>query len=114
MGLEWLEHGFGNRFFQAPEISTLRQIHSDIAVHADQSGCATEGDALLSGAPGRRVGVKTADCIPILLVDERHRTVAAVHAGWRGTVAHVAQKAIQAMADRWGTTPQDLHAAIGP
>jgi YfiH family protein len=110
---DWLEHGFGNRSFHPPEtITTLRQIHSDIAVHTDRDRCPREGDALLSGV--QTVGVKTADCIPILLVDERHRAVAAVHAGWRGTVARIAQKAIQAMSDRWGTAPKDLHAAIGP
>jgi YfiH family protein len=111
---KWLEHGFGDRFFQSPEIFTLRQIHSDIAVYADQPECSKEGDALLSGTAGRLVGVKTADCIPILLVDERHRAVAAVHAGWRGTVARIAQKAIQKMSERWGSAPKDLHAAIGP
>lgn len=112
---DWLEHGFGNRFFQAPEpLATVRQIHSDIAVYADRDGCLAEGDALLCDKPGRLVGVKTADCLPILLVDERHRVVAAVHAGWRGTVSRIAQETIEAMAARWNTQPQDLHAAIGP
>ena len=108
---DWLEHGFGNRFFSPPEgLVTLRQIHSDIAVHADRAGCPVEGDALLSSAPGRLVGVKTADCLPILLVDERHRAVAAVHAGWRGTAAQIALKTLRAMNAR----PADLLAAIGP
>src|SRR5258708_22886375 len=73
---DWLEHGFGNRFFVPPEslsLSTLRQIHSEIVVYADRTGCLGEGDALLSDTPGRLIGVKTADCVPILLVDERHR-----------------------------------------
>ena len=110
---DWLEHGFGNRLYQWPvSVTVLRQIHSDIAVNADLEGCPPEGDALLSGGP--KVGVKTADCVPILLVDERHRSVAAVHAGWRGTVARIAQKAIGRMSERWGTKTQDLHAAIGP
>jgi polyphenol oxidase len=113
--LDWLEHGFGTRFFHPPEpLATLHQIHSDIAVNADLPGCPSEGDALLSDSPGRFVGVKTADCLPILLVDERHRAVAAVHAGWRGTVSGVALSTLKAMAARWGTQPGDLHAAIGP
>ena len=112
---EWLEHGFGTRFFDPPEpLATLRQIHSNIAVYADCTGCLGEGDALLSGSPGLFAGVKTADCLPILLVDERHRAVAAVHAGWRGTVSGVALSALKAMAARWDTEPGDLHAAIGP
>jgi YfiH family protein len=108
---DWLEHGFGTKLFQAPDtIKTLRQIHSDIAIHADQPQCSAEGDALLSSTPGVVVGVKTADCIPILLVDERHRAVAAVHAGWRGTASQIALKTIRAMNAR----PVDLHVAIGP
>lgn len=108
---DWLEHGFGNRLFSPPEdLVTLRQIHSDIAVDADQPDCPVEGDALLSSTPGVVVGVKTADCVPILLVDERHRAVAAVHAGWRGTASQIALKTIRAMNAR----PVDLHAAIGP
>jgi YfiH family protein len=112
---EWLEHGFGTRLFDPPEpLATLHQIHSDIAVYADRAGCLADGDALLSDSPGHFVGVKTADCLPILLVDERHRAVAAVHAGWRGTVSGVALSTLKAMAARWGTQPGDLHAAIGP
>jgi YfiH family protein len=112
---DWLEHGFGTRSFDPPEpLATLHQIHSDIAVYADRAGCLAEGDALLSDSPGQFVGVKTADCLPILLVDERHRAVAAVHAGWRGTVTGVCLSSLRAMAERWGTGPGDLHAAIGP
>jgi polyphenol oxidase len=112
---DWLEHGFGDRFYQpSPTLTTLRQIHSDIAIHVDRSGVAREGDALLSGAPGQVVGVKTADCVPILLVDSRLRVVAAVHAGWRGSVSRITLKTAQAMAARWGTRAADLHAAIGP
>lgn len=81
-------------------------------MNADREECPPEGDALLSGGP--LVGVKTADCIPILLVDERHRAVAAVHAGWRGTVARIAQKAMGRMSERWGADARYLHAAIGP
>src|SRR5262249_20626840 len=72
------------------------------------------GDAILEDTPGSVVAVKTADCIPVLLVDERHHAVAAVHAGWRGTVAGIVGRAIEAMGDRFGTAPVDLHAAIGP
>lgn len=112
---EWLEHGFGTRSFAPPEpLTTLRQIHSDIALFADHSGCIGEGDALLSDTPGRRVGVKTADCLPILLIDDRRRAVAAVHAGWRGTVSQIVEKTVRAMAARWDSRPEDLHAAIGP
>src|SRR5205085_5378945 len=64
--------------------------------------------------PGAVVAIKTADCIPVLLADERLHAVAAIHAGWRGTVARIAAGAVAAMQERFGTRPQDLHAAIGP
>jgi len=112
---EWLEHGFGTRHFQPPQsLATLRQIHSDIAVYADRPGCLAQGDALLSDVPGQMIGVKTADCVPVLLVDTKCRHVAAVHAGWRGAVAGIAPKTVAAMASRWGSDPVDIHAAIGP
>ena len=81
---------------------------------AGRGGVLGEGDALLENTPGSVVAVKTADCLPILLVDERQRAVAAVHAGWRGTVAGIAQRAVEAMRAEFGALPGELHAAIGP
>jgi YfiH family protein len=112
---DWLDHGFGTRYSEPPgAVATLRQIHSDIIMRADRAVCLGEGDALLSDTPGLRVGVKTADCFPILLVDARHRAVGAVHAGWRGIVRRIAHKTVDAMAIIWSSRPDDLHAAIGP
>ena len=116
---EWLVHGFGTRLSDVPSLfgnlATLKQIHSSTCVPAaGRPGVLGQGDALLENTPGSVVAVKTADCIPILLVDERLRAVAAVHAGWRGTVARIAAKAVEAMGSRFGTRPGDLHAAIGP
>jgi len=112
---DWLDHGFGTRHFEPPEsLATLRQIHSGIIKYADRTGCLSEGDVLLSDTPGLWVGVKTADCLPILLVDARHRAVGAVHAGWRGAVHGIAHKTVEAMAGTWQSRPDDLHAAIGP
>ena len=117
--MEWLEHGFGTRQANVPalyeNLTMLKQIHSATCVDAEgRCGMVGEGDALVEKMPGAVVAVRTADCIPILLVDERNRAVAAVHAGWRGTVGRIAQHAIAAMRDRFGTKPADLHAAIGP
>jgi len=117
--LPWLVHGFGTRHTDIPglfrNLGTLRQIHSSECVPANgRAGELGRGDALLENMPGAVVAVKTADCIPILLADERHHAVAAVHAGWRGTVARIARHALEAMRARFGTEPADVHAAIGP
>jgi hypothetical protein len=117
--LTWLVHGFGTRLSDIPSLfsrlATLKQIHSSECVPAaGRSGILGEGDALLDDTPGSVVAVKTADCIPILLADERRRAVAAVHAGWRGTVAQIVRRAVDGMRDRFGTDPSNLHAAIGP
>jgi YfiH family protein len=113
--LDWLMHGFGTRLAARPEAATVKQVHSAVCIAAEgRGGCLGEGDAVLEHTPGRLVAVKTADCIPVLLADARNRAVAAVHAGWRGSAARIAQAAVRAMGERYGTRPEDLHAAIGP
>lgn len=94
---------------------TLRQVHSDVlhVVRGPLPG-APNGDALATETRDLLLGVQTADCIPILLVDPRHRAVAAVHAGWRGTVARIAAKTVGRMAMEFGTQPKDVLAALGP
>ena len=71
-------------------------------------------DALVTNVPGVAISVRTADCIPVLLYDPVHKAVAAVHDGWRGTVLHLSSKVIDFMHERYGTTPSDLKAVIGP
>ena len=117
--LPWLMHGFGTRQSDIPawfgNLATLKQIHSATVVNAEgRCGILGEGDALLEDRPGSVIAIKTADCMPILLVDGRHRAVAAVHAGWRGTAAKIVAAAVDAMRARFGTLAGDLHAAIGP
>lgn len=76
---------------------------------------ALEGyDALMTDLRGVCIGISTADCIPILLYDEAHHAICAIHAGWRGTVARIAEKAIAEMKATYGTRPCDLKAQIGP
>jgi len=117
--LPWLIHGFGTRLSDIPalfsRVATLKQIHSaECVVGGGRSGILGQGDALLENTEGSVVAVKTADCIPILLVDEARHAVAAVHAGWRGTAAGIAGRAVARMRERFGSEPGDLHAAIGP
>jgi YfiH family protein len=115
--LTWIEHGFGTRHAPVSQdgMATLRQIHSTRTLVADRTeGCVGEGDALLTGAPNVTVSVRTADCLPVLMVDSNHRVVAAVHAGWRGTADGVVVEALRQMWKEFGTRPADVVAAIGP
>jgi purine-nucleoside/S-methyl-5'-thioadenosine phosphorylase / adenosine deaminase len=94
---------------------TLRQIHSDIPHRVDAApGEPKQGDALFTRKPGYLLAVQTADCIPILLADTRLRAVAAVHAGWRGTLRRIAAKTLGRMQMEFGTRPEDVIAALGP
>ena len=71
-------------------------------------------DAIMTNLKNVCVGVSTADCIPVLLYDEEHHAVAAIHAGWRGTLARIVHKTMQEMAFAYKTEPKHLKAVIGP
>ena len=71
-------------------------------------------DALTTATPRILVGVKTADCVPILLADPQTGACAAVHAGWRGTVSRIVARALENLGAEYGTRPGDVRAAIGP
>ena len=100
-------------------LATLRQFHSDLirtasAPAPDDAPEALRGDALLTSASHILLAVQIADCVPILLADTKHRAVAAIHAGWRGTLARIAQKTLGRMRMAFGTRPRDVVAALGP
>jgi YfiH family protein len=94
---------------------SLKQFHSDVvcgfssAPHEPRSA-----DASISNTPNLLLGIQTADCVPILLLDPKKRAVAAVHAGWRGTLQRIVEKTIGRMKMEFKTDPGDLLAAIGP
>lgn len=86
-----------------------------LSLTATQRQEALEGvDALMTDLPSVCIGVSTADCIPILLYDPAHHAVCAIHAGWRGTVSRIVEKAVEAMTASYGTQPRHLVAQIGP
>jgi hypothetical protein len=96
-------------------LATLRQFHSDVIhVASEPAADAPRADAMATRAPGLLLGVQTADCVPILLADTRQRVVAAIHAGWRGTLARIAVKTLGRMQMEFGTRPCDIVAALGP
>jgi YfiH family protein len=94
---------------------TLRQIHSDIIHFVDSpSESQPAGDGLITAVPGLLLGIQTADCLPIILVDPKQRAIGVFHAGWRGTVKRIIEKGVGEMHRHFGSRPSDLKAAIGP
>jgi polyphenol oxidase len=97
---------------------TLRQIHSDAIYRVDSADAgaseAPRGDALFTRDSGILLAVQTADCVPVLLADTKRRAVAAIHAGWRGTLQRIAAKTLGRMQMEFGTQPEDVVAALGP
>lgn len=97
----------------AGEPAYARQVHGAEVIHAERGGLAGRADALATGRPGLPLCISTADCLPILLYDARAGHLAAVHAGWRGTVQSVSRAAVLALRAA-GSAPEDLVVAIGP
>ena len=110
------------------QLVTLRQRHTDIIrvlteegsdglgrPSREPDGAANfAGDALITDRPGLLLAVQVADCLPILLVDAERRVVAAVHAGWRGTLAGIVAKTVGRMRQEFGCEPRGMLAAFGP
>ena len=71
-------------------------------------------DALITDVPNVILTILTADCVPILLFDCKKRVVAAIHAGWRGTVAKITQKTVEKMKTVYGSNTEDIYAGIAP
>lgn len=71
-------------------------------------------DALITPLQNFAIGVRTADCVPVLIYDSVQRIAAAVHSGWRGTVGRISQNTIRLMQSEFGSSPANLHAVIGP
>ena len=88
----------------------IREVTDPLTTRDELEGV----DALITNVPGVAISVRTADCIPVLLYDAVHKAVAAVHAGWRGTVQRISQKVIVEMQRRYGTSAAHLKAVIGP
>jgi hypothetical protein len=94
------------------ELLLLKQVHGARVRRAPWTG-RPEADAAVAEAPGLLLGIETADCLPVLVVDPVRHAVAAAHAGWRGTAAGVAREAVAALV-AGGSRPEDLLAATGP
>jgi polyphenol oxidase len=104
--------------FDPGQLILLRQMHQDRILLLSEPQVALpsplEYDAMITDVPNRFLGILTADCLPIFIVDPKQRVVAAVHAGRQGTALHIAAKVVRKMREEFGSQPQDLLIAMGP
>lgn len=109
---------FLNVFENGYKFTSVWQIHSDLVKlvknQADIENTEEKFDALTSDLGNLLIGVKTADCVPVLIGDTKTGVYSAIHAGWRGTVESIVIKAIEKMKENYGTKAEDLVCAIGP
>ena len=101
----------------AGQVHTVKQVHGDEIITVDNinaNGELLEADGLMTNLSGVGLATVHADCVPALVVDPVHRAIAAVHAGWKGTLAGIVQKTVRQMGKRYGSEPVDCWAAIGP
>ena len=101
--------------FPVLQMHQVHDVHVAVIDTPDINPGQLDGyDAMFTNLRGLAIGVRTADCIPILLYDPVNKAAAAVHSGWRGTVAKILHKVINKMLNTYGTAPSDLLAVIGP
>ncbi len=97
---------------------TVNQVHGEAIVTVDAQNYAglrtAQADGLITKARGIAIGIETADCVPILLIDPVTPSIGAVHAGWRSTVQKIVQKTIRKMQSEFGADPSRMIAAFGP
>ena len=94
------------------------QVHEARMAVVDRPGMTREElegyDVFVTTLPGVAIGVRTADCVPVLLYDPVKRVVAAIHAGWKGTVLHISGKTVEMLVQRFGCSAANLRAVLGP
>ncbi|ARK12121.1 peptidoglycan editing factor PgeF [Fibrella sp. ES10-3-2-2] len=104
---------FANWGLTEANVATSYQVHGTSVQVVTEPGRTSGFDALITNVPGLLVGVTVADCTPILVYDRLNRAVAAIHAGWRGTVGAIVTKTLLTMQQHYGTQPADCLAYIG-
>lgn len=103
--------------FSADKIISLEQVHGADVVFIDKTSDLSrreKGDALVTNLKGVLIGVRTADCLPILVYDRKAEVVAAIHAGWRGLVAGIVQNTLSLMMRRLACKIENMEFAFGP
>ena len=100
-----------------------KQVHEDKVIDVDETNRGngilyenkfTSADALITNRKNVPIAVFSADCVPVLFLDNKNGVIAAAHSGWRGTVKRIAQKTAEKMINDYGSNPADILVAIGP
>ncbi len=112
-------HGFDTRSDPPAAAFRVKQVHGDVICDLDTLDAvpvseSIEADAIVTTRSGQIIGVRTADCVPLLVADQKKPLVAAIHSGWRGTVAKITLRTIQYLQKEKGSDPGNLIVAIGP
>ena len=94
-------------------LTGMHQVHGN-DVQILEGNAVSQCDGLLTDERGNGVFVQSADCVPLLLWASKVKAVAAVHAGWRGTLARIASRAVSRLNEVYGASLEEIHAAIGP
>lgn len=100
------------------KITYLFQVHGNRFYFVDENNfediCGKDGDAIITSSKEIALGVFTADCVPIILVDTKNKVVAVVHAGWKGTYQGTVEQVIKFMIDKMKCNAENIIAALGP
>ena len=99
--------------FEVPQMAWSKQVHEALIRQVIAPGGSEGYDALVTNIPGILLAVSVADCTPILIYDAQNQAIAAIHAGWRGTVAGIVAKTLEYMAQTYGTRGEDCFAYVG-
>ena len=94
-------------------VAGMHQVHGAEVLRVEEAGQYAGSDAIITNVAGLFLTVTVADCTPILIYDPLHKAVAAIHAGWRGTVAGIASKTLMVMREHFGTDPTHCYAYVG-
>jgi YfiH family protein len=104
--------------FESNRLVLLDQMHQDgilvLREPMETTDARLEYDAMITDVPRVFLGIRTADCLPILIVDQRKKVIAAVHAGRQGTALRITAQVIRKMKDVFDCHPHDLLVAMGP
>lgn len=124
--IPFLYHGFGTRRWKEKDFKKreewkdfklifLDQIHSNVIHFVDKvPDKHLKGDGMIADRPALFLIIKTADCLPVFVVDELRKVIASVHCGWRGTRKRMIQRVIQGLESHYGCSPTSLLVAMGP